>query len=241
MKRATGLRCARPLAAICCCLLSGVASPTWGYTPESPEVQAMVGRGVAYVEKSFGQGPMDDELGGVCICALACYSHRGDANHPIVQKALARIQESVRDGFKQGAHENYGLGIALLLLGTLDPAPRKEMNALLDEVYKRQHASGAWTYPGDPLGGTSQTQFACLGMWVASRNGINVDQQTVERVCNWLLRVQERSGVFPYKGRTRAALLASNNKRSHPPRCVRRALGACTSAVSYLALSIPRR
>lgn len=187
-------------AALVCCLAAGSALPALAYTPESPEVKAMVGRGVAYIEGNFGRGQMDDELGGVCICALACYSQTGDADHPVVQKAIARIKQDARRGFKQGAHENYGLGIALILLGTIEREHRAEMLAVVQEVQRRQQASGAWTYPGDPLGDTSQTQFACLGMWMASHRGVEVDQQAVERVCNWLLRIQEPSGVFPYKG-----------------------------------------
>ena len=198
--RCAELRCARPLAAICCCLFAGVASTAWGYTTDSPDVVAMADRAVWYIETNFGPGPMDDELGGVCICALACYSHTGDAEHWIVRKAIARIREDARNGFKQGAHENYSLGIALILLGTLDAqAHQDEVHSLLKEIYKRQHRSGAWTYPGDPLGDTSQTQYACLGMWMAHRQGIAIDQTVLERACNWLLRTQGPDGSFGYK------------------------------------------
>jgi hypothetical protein len=178
-------------------------SRAFGYTPESPEVQAMINRGVKFLEENFGKGggQHDKELGAACICALACYKATGNPQHPLVKKAVAQIRGELQAGMKHSGHANYSLGIAMIFLGELDlEAYRQEIEALLQEIYKRQMAYGAWSYPDDPLGDVSQTQYAVLGMWLAHRQGLNVDQQVVERVCNWLLRVQEPSGVFPYKG-----------------------------------------
>lgn len=178
-------------------------NPAFGYTPESPEVQAMINRGVKFLEENFGKsgGQHEKELGAVCICALACYKATGNPQHPLVTKAVAQIRGELQSGMKHSGHANYSLGIAMIFLGELDlQAYRREIEAMLEEIYKRQMPYGAWSYPNDPLGDVSQTQYAVLGMWLAHRQGINVDQQVVERVCNWLLRIQEPSGVFPYKG-----------------------------------------
>lgn len=174
-----------------------------GYTPESPEVQAMIARGVKYLEANVGKsgGQHEKELGAACICALACYKATGNPQHPLVTGAVAQIRSELQAGMKHSGHANYSLGIAMIFLGELDlEAYRKEIEAMLQEIYKRQMPYGAWSYPNDPLGDVSQTQYAVLGMWLAHRQGINVDQQVLERVCNWLLRVQEPNGVFPYKG-----------------------------------------
>ena len=173
------------------------------YTPEHPQVQAMIKRGTAFMTKNFEtKNRYKDELGAICMCALACYKATGNAQHPLVGKAVAKIRKDLQGGMKHSGHANYSLGIAMIFLGELDPdAYRQEIQAMLDEVYKRQTEYGAFTYPNDPLGDVSQTQYAVLGMWLAHRQGINVDQQAVERVCNWLLRVQTPQGAFPYKGK----------------------------------------
>ncbi|MDA1053024.1 MAG: hypothetical protein O3C40_21435 [Planctomycetota bacterium] len=172
----------------------------FGYTPESEVVQVMVGKGRAYLEANFGKDSHDASLGGVCICALACYSHTGNAQHALVQKAVAQIRAEGQKGFARDAHANYSLGIALIFLGTVDPdLYRQEVQTLLSAIYERQESNGAWTYPNDPLGDTSQTQYACLGMWMADRQGISIDQRVLERCCNWLLRTQAPDGAFGYK------------------------------------------
>src|SRR5262245_17310958 len=86
--------------------------------PDSPEVQALVNRGVSYIEKNFGQGSHDQDLGGVCICALACYSHTGNAQHPLVVRAIQEIEKEIAAGLPHTGHANYSLGIALILLGS---------------------------------------------------------------------------------------------------------------------------
>lgn len=182
---------------------SSFQSSACGYTPESPEVQALIGRGVKYIEQNFGKGSgtHSSELGAACICALACYKATGNPEHPVVTNAVAQVREEIKSGMPYSGHANYSLGIAMIFLGELDlEAYRQEIEALLKEIYKRQMPYGAWSYPNDPLGDTSQTQYAVLGMWLAHRQGLNVDQQVVERVCNWLLRIQAPDGVFPYKG-----------------------------------------
>ena len=50
-----------------------LGQPVYGYTPQSPQVQEMVRKAVAYLEtKSQGPGRgFYDKLGGTCITALA--------------------------------------------------------------------------------------------------------------------------------------------------------------------------
>ncbi len=171
------------------------------YTPDSPQVQAMVSKGRAYLEKNFGGGKNEKYLGGVCIAALACFSHTGNEKHPLVLKAVAQIRAEAKKGFAKDAHANYSLGIALIFLGTVDPHTyRQEVDALLAEIYDNQRRDGSWSYPNHATGDTSQTQYACLGMWMAHRQGINVEQLAVERCCNWLIRTQAPNGAFGYQG-----------------------------------------
>jgi hypothetical protein len=87
-------------------------------------------------------------------------------------------------------------------LGSVDPgAYRQETLALLNAAYRRQMPGGGWSYPNYDTGDTSQTQFACLGMWMAHRRGVEVSIPSVEKVTNWLLRTQAPDGGFGYQGK----------------------------------------
>jgi hypothetical protein len=44
------------------------------------------------------------------------------------------------------------------------------------------------------------TQYGVLATWTAHHHGINVKQDSLVRVCNWLLRTQDPSGAFGYQG-----------------------------------------
>ncbi|MBC8352522.1 MAG: hypothetical protein H8E66_11070 [Planctomycetes bacterium] len=182
-------------------LLSCCCSSARAYTPQSPEVQAAVKRGVSYIEKNYGKGGHDKELGGICISALACYIATGNEQHPLVIKAVEQCRTESKSGFSRSGHANYSLGIALIFLGELGPQQyQPEVEALLEAIYEQQRADGAWSYPNHPTGDTSQTQYACLGMWMAHRQGINVKIPAVEKVCNWLIRTQAPNGSYAYQG-----------------------------------------
>jgi hypothetical protein len=165
-------------------------------------VQSLVKGGIAFIERELSQSQGGMEFGGTCICALACFSHTGNRDHPVVTRAITEIREQLKKGIPDSGHANYSLGIALILLGSLDPAQYEaETKALLDIVYARQQSGGAWSYPGYPTGDTSQTQFACLGMWMAYRQDIDVPIAVVDRVTNWLIRTQAPDGAFGYQGK----------------------------------------
>ena len=186
--------------AICVLTLAGRSPAAYAYTPESPEVKALVARGMAYIEQNHGKHALDKELGGYAVCAMAAFSYTGDENHPLVKAAIDEIRKGVQQGFPNNSHANYSLGLALILLGTVDAARYPgEVQALLDEIYKRQLPNGTWTYPNERIGDTSQSQYACLGMWMAHRQGIQVRIPAVANVTNWFLRTQAPDGGFGYR------------------------------------------
>lgn len=214
MNRARGLRTKLVCAAVTFLVASYSAGPVFAHKPTDPLVQDMVNRGVAFIEKNLGQNVLDGELGAKCICALACFSHTGNPEHPLVKQAIEAIRTEVKQGIPLSGHANYSLGIALILLGSVDPAMyRSETQALLNEIYKRQMAGGCWSYPNYETGDTSQTQFACLGMWMAHRQEISVSINAVERVTNWLIRTQSPDGAFGYQGKDPGGFTRVNQER----------------------------
>jgi len=62
-------------------------------------------------------------------------------------------------------------------------------------------SNGDWSYRDYKTGDTSQTQYAVLGMWMASKRHIDVPRNSTERVDSWLMRVQAPNGSWGYQGK----------------------------------------
>lgn len=186
-----GLLCALCLAAS----LGSVARAE--LTPESPEVKKAVERGLAFLATT-----QHDALGGKALIGLACYKATNNADDPVAQKQLKAVVEQIAaTQTTLNTHNNYSVGIAIIFLATVDPqGSRESLNILLAELLKRQKGHGGWGYTERPTGDTSMTQYAVLGMWEASRAGLDTPVAAWEKVANWLLRTQDPSGGFGYQG-----------------------------------------
>jgi len=180
------------MVALWACLSEATASVAWAYTPESPEVVEMVEKALEFLENSD-----HNQLGGTCLIGLAAYKGgrgKGDAK---VQEALARCAKAAQAS-SFGDHI-YNQAIAIIFLCEVDPdGHRAEINTFLAEMMRHQKPQGGFGYLSTKPGDTSQSQYAALAMWSAQRNGIAVPVESIEKLCNWLLRTQDRSGTFVY-------------------------------------------
>jgi hypothetical protein len=175
----------------CALLLAG--SQARAVTPESPEVLAVIDRGVAFLEKAAS----DSRLGGHCLAGLCMLKNGKPANHPKVVEALKSCQERARAA---DSEDNYSTGLAIIFLCELDVGLHKATaEAYLRSLLKRQQAGGGWGYPMSQTGDTSQVQYATLGMWTADAAGLQVPQEAVERLCAYLMRTQDPSGGWGYQ------------------------------------------
>src|SRR5688572_27980361 len=87
-------------------LWTATVRPVFAYKPTDPAVQELAGRGVAFIEKNLGKHVLDSELGAVCVSALACFSHTGNAEHPLVKRAIEEIRKDVQAGMPHASHGN---------------------------------------------------------------------------------------------------------------------------------------
>ena len=94
------------------------SSPLGAYTPESPEVQQMVHRGVGFIARNAttSDGGYDRELGAICVAALAQLQAEGVAGSDLVGPAVKRILREKAVGFPYDGHSNYSLPLATILL-----------------------------------------------------------------------------------------------------------------------------
>ena len=169
-------------------------------TPDSPEVKRLIESGIVFLENNT-----DQRLGGRCLVGLCHLKHTGDVEHPRVVEAIRACQRVCQSKAEEISADIYSTGIATFFLCEVDAEQySSQIEKLVQSLVLRQKEAGGFGYPeqhrhGD-TGDTSMTQYAVLGLWTAKQHGIAVPQESMEKVCNWLIRTQDPSGAWGYQG-----------------------------------------
>jgi len=167
-------------------------------TPDSPEVKQAAAKALAWLEKQD-----EDRLGGKCLIGLCFFKAEKGLNHPKVVAAQRACELAVATiDSAESPQDNYSVGLALIFLCETNPNRNRALaTRYVESMLRRQKANGGWGYPNEDLGDLSQTQYPTLGLWLAANNGIDVPNTAFERACAFLLRVQDPSGGWSYKGK----------------------------------------
>lgn len=127
-----------------------------------------------------------------------------DKKHPEVTNAVEAAIAKVKSETYLPLHQfNYEAGVDAMLLEAVDPVEyQPELRAIAKFLIAQQRPCGAWYYNIDNnqpnYGDTSITQYAILGLWAASRAGVDVPIETWEKTAQWLIRTQCKDGGFAY-------------------------------------------
>jgi len=200
----------RPLLVGVLLVASTLAPRAHAYTPEDPEVLAMVDRAVKYLE-GLSEQQLNERTYGVpegqpMLIAYAHFKAMHDPDAPLVklgiQKALQYV-ETVRknNGALVSSHSKaiYESSVAIMLLAEVDSRKyRPELSLLASALLARQMAHGGFGYFGMEDGDTSQVQYAALAMWTLDRAGIEFNFDQVSRMNGWIMRVQDPTGYWTY-------------------------------------------
>jgi hypothetical protein len=187
----TAARCA--LFGICSiAMMSG--SLAHAVTPESPEVRAVIDKGLKYLEAKT-----DERLGGKCLVALAFLKNGAPDDHKRIVEAVEACKARTSEAIRQD--DMYSNGLAIIFLSELNPVKYRDMIERFAGVLKaRQKSHGGWGYDSYDTGDTSQTQYATLAYWQLMQSGIAPAVESAEAGANWLLRTQDPSGAWGYQG-----------------------------------------
>lgn len=192
-------------------LASVYAQTLLAYTPDSPVVNAMVEKGIAYIESVQAKGGegigTDPNAEGAHM--LSAYTHhkvRQNPDHPVVQKgiqtALSLARVAMSNGLPVKAEITYETSVAILLLVDVDPQKyATQIQGLANALMAVQKPHGGFGYLNEQLGDTSQTQYVVLAMWTLDQANFNVPKIAMDRAIQWLLRTQDPSGQWGYKGK----------------------------------------
>jgi len=128
-------------------------------------------------------------------------------NHETIRSVLSRLATRCRDGkFNAGNHHhaNYEAAVFIMAFAVGDKEKYKtEIQLLVNWLSSAQRSNGGWEYPdvdnGVTNGDTSQTQYALLGLWEASKAGAEVDKSVFEKAARWHTTLQAKNGGYTYK------------------------------------------
>ncbi len=152
------------------------------------------------------------DIGITSLCAIALIENGIPVDDPRIEKAQRYVLDNYLD--EKGT---YDIALAILLLSRVGDRDNKTaIRDLAARLIAGQNTHGGWGYscpkvravylsgggdrPARPAGpgDNSCTQFACLGLWVASRSGVNIDD-TMAQVVYRFVQDQNEDGGWPYK------------------------------------------
>src|SRR5579872_1548151 len=191
-------------------------SPAFGQSDE--QVTAARARGVNYLkqqQKSDGSWTFTGhDVGITALCTIALIENGVPMNDPALQKGYEYVKKNA-----DGLTNTYDLSLVIVLLSRMgDRRDKGQIKGFAARLMAGQMDSGGWHYtcPGQKLdaekflkdpstgpkpkegyGDNSCTQFAVLGLWVASRSGVNVDR-TLAKVAQRFVKSQADDGGWAY-------------------------------------------
>lgn len=215
-------------------LMAATALPALAYTPRSPEVRAIIIAAVAYLEEHGEHG----RVGGKALVGLAFLKDGAAPEHPRVAAAIAACRKFAEKVPTATGDRAYDAGLALIFLCEQNPAAYStEIANLVQYFVVTQKPHGGYGYADRETGDNSMTQYAALGLWLAHQNGFDVPPETVGKLANWIISVQDPSGGFGYQGN-----VASEGRVGQSPmRLSLTAAGLCSLYVSADALGLSNR
>ncbi len=167
-------------------------------------VDRSIARGAAYVKSRIGNL---SEGGERSLAALALVKARVPTNSPEISGAVALVRGKVKDGkYQPGGHHVYEAGVDASFLVDVDAERYKpELEAIARYLISVQRSNGSWDYPTgrNTNGDISVTQYACLGLWSASRAGVEISPEVWQKVLRWLIDSQAADGGYQYVPGTR--------------------------------------
>ncbi len=205
------------VAAIWCLLCESATAQT---PPTDEQIQAARLKGVEFIKSQQtkdGFWEYDDDLkadsnnvGLSALCTIALIENGVPHNDPVVRKGYEFVLG------KSGQLKNtYELALATVMLSRMgDRRDRLRIKTLAARLVAGQLKSGGWTYTcpeadadilrtpqslvlKEGVGDNSCTQFAVLGLWVASRTGVNIEYP-LRAVSQRFIENQREDGGWNY-------------------------------------------
>ncbi|MDA0806408.1 MAG: HEAT repeat domain-containing protein [Planctomycetota bacterium] len=182
--------------------------------PTDPRVKGPVAKAVRLIKQEYSR----QNAGYKTLAAYALAKAGEPVTSAEIIEAIAAIKQKTHDdGSYHPVDHHYAIyeaGTDLMFLADVHGEENWDAIEIIGNyIVKEQHGPGFWTYPGEKIGDTSQTQYAMLGLWAAARVGYDTPMDAWNRSARWLAATQLKDGGFTYKPGTSEGL---DGGRSNP-------------------------
>lgn len=164
---------------------------------EESKIKIAISKGQQFLIKQSLAGPE----GSLAVLALikSNYDKKALEKHKIFDDIQSKIQSN---HYSPRNHHIYEAGVdAMLLEAANAELYQQQLGFIAKYLMEHQLSNGAWYYP-DKLetdcGDTSITQYAILGLWAASRAGVEIPPEVLANAANWHVTRQKEDGGFAY-------------------------------------------
>lgn len=195
-------------------MLLMIPATSWAQTVDEIEESRLLG--LKYIQseqlEDGSWGYEGHPVGITALCALALIENGVSVSDITIERAhryVIRNHDELRN--------TYDLALSILLIDRIgDREDREVVRTLACRLICGQNTEGGWSYtcpkvpanlltnkndrpdPPEGPGDNSCTQFAVLGLWVASRWGVDIDE-TMVKVDQRFTDTQEEDGGWPYR------------------------------------------
>ncbi len=173
-------------------------------------------KGVEFLKsKQLSEGNWEfpgHDVGITSLCTLSLVENGVSQFDPVIEKGHRYVKKNVKE-----LGSTYDIALAIVLLSRLDEHSNKSViRDLGARLISGQNTAGGWSYtcpakvtssiltnpetrpkPPEGFGDNSCTQLAVLGLWTASRSGIDIDQP-MAAVAQRFKTTQNSDGGWPY-------------------------------------------
>lgn len=199
-------------------LLWSIACPFLAQAATEAEIEAARLKGIEYIKSqqdTDGSWPYPNYTTGVtALCTLALIENGVPLNDSVVDKGYRYVRRQA-----DGLDSTYEISLSILLMARVgNRLDRAAIRTMGGRLLSGQNEEGGWSYkcpksdasvltnirkierrPG--AGDNSCTQFGVLGLWVASRFGVPIDE-AMNSVASRFLNSQNEDGGWSYKPST---------------------------------------
>ncbi len=177
------------------------------YYPDHPVVQDMVNKAIAYLSKTGGRstGGTQYALGSEMLVAYTIYKVEGDSENALVAQSIRTAKnyvDSTTSGSRFSNKAIYELALACMLLASVDvDTYSPQLIKARDFFLRVQQSTGGFGYIDgthkDTISDISQTQYVMLAFWTMNQLGIEVPEDRIAKIVQYLIDAQIKDPSMP--------------------------------------------
>ncbi|MBX3418467.1 MAG: hypothetical protein KF851_12755 [Pirellulaceae bacterium] len=173
------------------------------FDPLHPEVEAMVRKGVQYLEENPQGGTGESLLQALTVIeAIKRYDRLVPSDHPLVTRAVAKLMRDLEKYRKDG--DNLGAGVYYSCVGILvltelgGDIYQNEIETLVEIILKNRTQHGGFGYSANTNSDSSQGQYVALAFGVLKLHGFKVHKEEARALLEWFCKAQTNEGSWYY-------------------------------------------